>query len=226
MPTLHDANFVAGAVRLQDLPPDAGHEVAFAGRSNAGKSSALNILTGRAGLARVSKTPGRTQQLNVFALDTDHRLIDLPGYGYARVPHGLRQSFLTLTARYLSDRQCLKALVLLADIRHGLKAEDWALLRHRADLPILVLLSKADKINRSERNKQTELIAEEAPDNAFLLPFSSHSGEGVAEARAMVLGFLDLGDGTPKKGSKGGRWLSETPNEGGQPTNGGKNREK
>lgn len=193
MPTLHDAAFVAGAVRLQDLPADAGHEVAFAGRSNAGKSSALNTLTGRAGLARVSKTPGRTQQLNVFALDLEHRLIDLPGYGYARVPQGLRQSFLTLTARYLTERRCLKALVLLADIRHGLKAEDQALLQQRADLPILVLLSKADKINRSDRNKQAREMAQTAPENAFLLPFSSHSGEGVAEARAIILDFLGLG---------------------------------
>jgi len=196
MITLAQAAFIAGAARLQDLPPDTGQEVAFAGRSNAGKSSALNTLTGRAGLARVSKTPGRTQQLNVFALDADHRLIDLPGYGYARVPQGLRQTFLTLTSRYLAERQSLRGLVLLADIRHGLKAEDHALLQDRADLPILILLSKADKINRSERHKRVQEVAAVAPENAFLLPFSSHNGEGVAEARAMILDFLKLGTRT------------------------------
>ncbi len=197
MPNLHDATFVAGAVRLRDLPPDTGYEVAFTGRSNAGKSSALNILTGRSGLARVSKTPGRTQQLNVFALDASHHLIDLPGYGYAKVPQALRQGFLTLISDYLSERRSLQALVLLADIRHGLKTEDRALLAKRADLPILVLLSKADKVNRSERAKQTREMAKSAPSNAFFLPFSAHSQEGVEEARALVLGFLKLDDRAP-----------------------------
>lgn len=187
---LHDAAFVAGAVRLQDLPFDGGREVAFTGRSNAGKSSALNALTGRAGLARVSKTPGRTQQLNVFSLDPGHHLIDLPGYGYAKVPQALRQSFLALISEYLTHRQSLRALVLLADIRHGLKAEDHDLLRSRADLPVLVLLSKADKVNRSERAKQAREMAKVAPDNAYFLPFSAHSNEGVEEARALILGFL------------------------------------
>ncbi|MHB8254770.1 MAG: ribosome biogenesis GTP-binding protein YihA/YsxC [Acidiferrobacter sp.] len=193
MSNLHDAAFVAGAVRLRDLPSDTGYEVAFTGRSNAGKSSALNALTGRAGLARVSKTPGRTQQLNVFALDSSHHLIDLPGYGYAKVPQALRQTFLTLISDYLAERRSLQALVLLADIRQGLKAEDHALLVKRADLPILVLLSKADKVNRSERAKQAREIAKTAPANAFFLPFSAHSNEGVEEARAIILGFLKLG---------------------------------
>lgn len=192
MLSLHDAAFVAGAVRLHDLPPDTGHEVAFTGRSNAGKSSALNALTGRAGLARVSKTPGRTQQLNVFALDAHHHLIDLPGYGYAKVPQALRQDFLTLISDYLSARRSLKALVLLADIRHGLKADDRALLAKRSDLPILVLLSKADKVNRSERARQTRAMAESAPANAFFLPFSALSREGVEEAQGLILGFLGL----------------------------------
>ncbi|HUW98044.1 MAG TPA: ribosome biogenesis GTP-binding protein YihA/YsxC [Acidiferrobacter sp.] len=192
MPDLHDAAFIAGAVKLRDLPPDTDYEVAFTGRSNAGKSSALNALTGRAGLARVSKTPGRTQQLNVFALDAGHRLIDLPGYGYAKVPQALRQTFLTLVYDYLSERRSLQALVLLADIRHGLKAEDRALLAARVDLPILVLLSKADKVNRGERAKQVREAAKAAPENAFFLPFSAHNNEGVEEARAMILGFLKL----------------------------------
>ena len=192
MSSLHDAAFVAGAVRLRDLPPDTGFEVAFTGRSNAGKSSALNALTGRAGLARVSKTPGRTQQLNVFALDANHHLIDLPGYGYAKVPQALRQTFLVLVSEYLSQRRSLRALVLLADIRHGLKAEDHALLVTRADLPILVLLSKSDKVNRSERAKAAREIAKTAPANAFILPFSAHSHEGVEDARAMILEFLKL----------------------------------
>ncbi|WP_297446291.1 ribosome biogenesis GTP-binding protein YihA/YsxC [Acidiferrobacter sp.] len=192
MPTLRDAVFLLGAPRVRDLPPDIGAEVAFAGRSNAGKSSALNALTGHTGLARVSKTPGRTQQLNVFGLADDRRLIDLPGYGYARVPQALRHTFIALTTEYLERRQSLKGLVLLADIRQGLKTEDHMLLQSRTDIPILVLLSKADKINRGERQRTLREMVKIAPETAYLLPFSAHTGDGLEETRDTVLQWLGL----------------------------------
>ncbi|WP_298135175.1 ribosome biogenesis GTP-binding protein YihA/YsxC [Acidiferrobacter sp.] len=192
MPTLRDAVFVLGAPRVRDLPPDTGVEIAFAGRSNAGKSSALNALTGQNGLARVSKTPGRTQQLNVFALSPGHRLVDLPGYGYAKVPQALRHAFLALTTDYFQIRRSLKGLVLVADIRQGLKGEDHALLEGRADIPVLVLLSKADKITRGERQHRARELAQGAPETATLLPFSALDGTGVEEARHWVLQSLGL----------------------------------
>ncbi len=187
---LADAAFVAGAAQLADLPPDHGWEVAFTGRSNAGKSTALNALTGKTGLARVSKTPGRTQQLNVFALDAAHRLVDLPGYGYARAPEAVRAALGALVSAYLRRRRCLKALVLLADIRRGLNDDDRALLTARGDLSLLVLLSKADKVGRGERARQTARVREEAPQHARVLAFSAREREGIEIARAWVLGFL------------------------------------
>ncbi len=201
MPTLRDAAFLMGAPSVRDLPPDTGAEVAFGGRSNAGKSSALNALTGQTGLARVSKTPGRTQQLNVFALSRDHRLIDLPGYGYAKVPQALRHTFLALTTAYLEERRSLKGLVLLADIRQGLKAEDHALLQSRVDVPILVLLSKADKVNRNERHRLLREMAQVAPETAYLLPFSSLSREGLEETQETVLSWLGLGPAAARDAS-------------------------
>ncbi|MDA8390063.1 MAG: ribosome biogenesis GTP-binding protein YihA/YsxC [Gammaproteobacteria bacterium] len=190
MLSLHDAAFVAGAARLADLPADYGREVAFTGRSNAGKSSALNRLTGQAGLARVSKTPGRTQQLNVFALDGGHRLIDLPGYGYAKVPEALRRRFAGLLEGYLHNRQSLCGLVLLADIRQGLKDEDQNLVRARGDIPILILLSKADKLSRGGQKARVLAVAKTVPEHCYVLPFSAHTGDGVDEARNRVEAFL------------------------------------
>ncbi len=190
MTSLADAAFLMGAPRVRDLPPDTGAEVAFAGRSNAGKSSALNALTGRSSLARVSKTPGRTQQLNVFVLGPALRLVDLPGYGYAKVPHALRHGFAALASDYVAARQSLRGLVLVADIRQGLKDEDHGLLARRPGLPVLVLLSKVDKLNRAERDRRWREITADLSGRATLLSFSAHTGEGVAAARAAVLDFL------------------------------------
>lgn len=138
--------------RVPHLPEDSGYEVAFAGRSNAGKSSALNCLTGIKGLARTSKTPGRTQLINLFTLDTERRLVDLPGYGYAKVALQVKIDWQKNLAHYLEVRQSLNALVLLMDVRHPLKdldlmMVDWALNR---ELPVRILLTKADKLSRSE----------------------------------------------------------------------------
>jgi GTP-binding protein len=144
------ARFLTSVPDTRRAPPDEGAEVAFAGRSNAGKSSALNAITRQKALARTSKTPGRTQQLNFFAIDDRHRLVDLPGYGYARVPEKLKLQWQRNMTRYLETRRCLRGLVLLMDCRHPLTDHDLQLLnwcRH-AGLPVHVLLTKADKLKR------------------------------------------------------------------------------
>ncbi len=140
--------FLTSAARLEQLPEDTGVEVAFAGRSNAGKSSALNRLTQQKGLARASKTPGRTQLINLFTLIDDKRLVDLPGYGFAKVSLQVKKRWQQTLAQYLQQRHCLRGLVLLSDIRHPLKELDvnmldWAV---KVALPIQLLLSKADKL--------------------------------------------------------------------------------
>lgn len=146
------ASFLKSAARVNQLPPDEGIEVAFAGRSNAGKSSALNCLTGIKQLARTSKMPGRTQLINLFQLDEQRRLVDLPGYGYAKVAQEIKQDWQQHLAHYLEVRQCLHGLILLMDCRHPLKELDqtmidWSLARR---LPVHILLTKADKLSRSE----------------------------------------------------------------------------
>lgn len=149
------ATFLTSAPDIKALPADQGIEVAFAGRSNAGKSSALNTLTRQNSLARTSKTPGRTQLINTFSLDADRRLIDLPGYGFAKVPLAVKEKWQKSLAEYLQKRQSLKGLVVLMDIRHPLKDLDqdlisWAV---ASDLPVLVLLTKADKLASGARKK-------------------------------------------------------------------------
>jgi len=146
------AEFIKSAAKVDQLPADEGYEVAFAGRSNAGKSSALNCLTGIRQLARTSKTPGRTQLINLFAIGPSRRLVDLPGYGYAKVALQVKHDWQKNLAHYLEVRQCLRGLVLLMDCRHPLKdldqmMVDWALDRQ---IPVHILLTKADKISRSE----------------------------------------------------------------------------
>ncbi len=149
--TYRKACFLKGVARLSALPADVGVEVAFAGRSNAGKSSVINALTGRAALARISKTPGRTQQLNFFVLDDDeHRLVDLPGYGYANVPIAVKRRWSDLVEGYLGSRRSLMGVVLLMDARRPFtdadsQLVDWCV---HAGLAIHVLLNKADKLSR------------------------------------------------------------------------------
>ena len=146
------AVFLKSAARVDQLPDDSGYEIAFAGRSNAGKSSALNCLTTLKGLARTSKTPGRTQLINLFSLDEKRRLVDLPGYGYAKVALQVKEEWQKHLAHYLEARQCLRGLILLMDVRHPLKELDqmmidWALNR---ELPVHILLTKSDKLSKSE----------------------------------------------------------------------------
>ncbi|WP_032093226.1 ribosome biogenesis GTP-binding protein YihA/YsxC [Necropsobacter rosorum] len=163
----HKTRFLTSAPNIKALPPDEGIEIAFAGRSNAGKSTALNALTQQKNLARTSKTPGRTQLINLFEVEPQCKLVDLPGYGYAAVPEQMKIQWQKALGEYLRQRDCLGGLVVLMDIRHPLKDLDqqmvqWAV---TADLPVLILLTKADKLSQSARSKQVKMVRE------AILPF-------------------------------------------------------
>jgi GTP-binding protein len=153
---LSKATFTISAPDIRKLPEDSGIEVAFAGRSNAGKSSALNTLTNQKGLARTSKTPGRTQLINVFEIDNNKRLIDLPGYGFAKVPLEMKKKWQKALGEYLEKRESLKGLVVLMDIRHPLKDLDMDLIEWAVDgnLPVLALLTKCDKLSQGKRSTE------------------------------------------------------------------------
>jgi GTP-binding protein len=183
------AVFLRAAGRIGELPPPGPPEVAFAGRSNVGKSSAINALTGRRALARTSKTPGRTQTINFYALGEDARLADLPGYGYARVPQSLRAHWRELVGAYLRSATRLAGVVIVMDARHPFTALDEQLIEWLGDIPSFVLLTKADKLSRSA---QATLVAETARrlgrDRATL--FSSITRQGVDECRDRVEGWL------------------------------------
>lgn len=196
---LQGASFVLAAHRISQLPADEGAEVAFAGRSNAGKSSALNALTGHKGLARTSKTPGRTQQMVAFALPASGaaeawRLIDLPGYGYAKVPAELREHWKQEIDAYLHQRRSLRGVVLIADIRHPLKEFDRMMLQFcfSQALPCHLLLTKADKLSRNQAAQALAAVRKSFPDglHATVQAFSSPAGTGVEEARAQVIELL------------------------------------
>ena len=156
------ARYLLGASELSQLPPDEGVEIAFAGRSNAGKSSALNRLTENKNLARTSKTPGRTQLINVFTLDEHRRLIDLPGYGFAKVSKQVKKHWDQVLSEYLQTRLSLKALVILIDIRHPDKDMDWSMIHWalQANLAVMVLLSKSDKVKQGVKSKAVREVKE------------------------------------------------------------------
>ena len=144
------AQFVTSAFELSQLLPDEGQEIAFAGRSNAGKSSAINCLTGQKGLCKTSKTPGRTQLINFFALDEKHKLVDLPGYGFAKVPKKMRSHWDQVLSSFLLQREALEGLVIVVDIRRGISDLDWALIDMVGSrLRLHILLTKSDKLSRS-----------------------------------------------------------------------------
>jgi GTP-binding protein len=187
--------FLTSAGPTGGLPPDDLPELAFAGRSNVGKSSAINALAGRKRLAFFSKTPGRTQTINFFDLAGRARLVDLPGYGYAKVPQAVRAQWDQLVGGYLGSRRALAGVVVLMDARHPFTAHDEHLLQwlRPAGRRLLVLLSKCDKLSRQERTKVLKAArARLARDTlaAEVLLFSSQSGDGVEEARALLDGWL------------------------------------
>jgi GTP-binding protein len=182
---------VLSAPDIRRLPEDSGIEVAFAGRSNAGKSSALNTLTNQKGLARISKTPGRTQLINVFEVAENKRLVDLPGYGFAKVPLEMKKKWQKALGEYLEKRESLKGLVVLMDIRHPLKDLDMDLIEWAADsdLPVLALLTKCDKLSQGKRSAEVLKVTKSLANlnaNIRVQAFSSLKYTGAEQANAII----------------------------------------
>lgn len=186
-PHYNQATFLLSAPSMAELPSDTGIEVAFIGRSNAGKSSAMNTITGIKGLARTSKTPGRTQTMNLFGLDEKRRLVDLPGYGYAKVPLAVKQRWQKVLHEYLERRVSLAGLVLVMDIRHPLKETDqqyieWATI---AEVPVHILLTKSDKLSRGAALDTLQQVRNALQRYGELVStqlFSAHDRTGLDEA--------------------------------------------
>lgn len=193
------AKFLKSVPSIADACDDIGREIAFAGRSNAGKSSAINTITNIKSLARTSKTPGRTQHLVFFELDDDHRLVDLPGYGYARVSEKTKRQWQHHMSEYLSHRQSLMGLVLVMDVRHPLTDYDRQMLDwcQQTGLPVHILLTKADKLKRgAAKNTLMQVVAElqRIGLESSVQLFSSLKKEGVDDARGLLdewMGFSD-----------------------------------
>lgn len=195
MSILSDSRYLASAHELHELPADVGAEVAFAGRSNAGKSSAINALAGRRKLAFVSRTPGRTQTINFFECGTNRRLVDLPGYGYAAVPQRERKHWGELISAYLQSRASLRGLVVIVDARHPLTPLDRQLLDWHAQSgqPVLVLLTKADKLSRSDAAKALKRAQGVLPrlhPQATAQLFSAVDGTGQRHALGVISAWL------------------------------------
>ncbi|RMD91813.1 MAG: YihA family ribosome biogenesis GTP-binding protein [Alphaproteobacteria bacterium] len=187
--------FLKGVVRMEDLPPADRIELCFAGRSNVGKSSLINALTGRKGLARASNTPGRTQEINFFALGESHYLVDLPGYGFANAPVKVVERWQKLMKAYLSGRPNLRRAFLLIDARHGVKPVDEEImaLLDRAAVTFQVVLTKADKLKSAARGKVLAQLGERLARHPAAFPeiviTSSQSGEGIPTLRAIIAGI-------------------------------------
>jgi GTP-binding protein len=194
MPFYPHVTFLTSAAEANQLAPDIGREIAFAGRSNAGKSSAINAITQRTALARVSRTPGRTQLINFFELGEERRLVDLPGYGFAKVPEQVRARWLGLMEHYFNVRESLVGLVLIVDSRRGLGAEDtamleWMLARGRH---AHILLTKSDKLNRRDAERVLRETRAACSDTAVTAQlFSAHARTGIDLAREVLQRWLE-----------------------------------
>jgi len=186
------AAFLRAAARVADLPPAGPPEIAFAGRSNVGKSSAINALADRRALARTSKTPGRTQTINFYTLGDEARLVDLPGYGYARVPQSMRAQWRELVGAYLGTADTLVGVVLLMDARHPLTPLDLQLIEWLGERRLLVLLSKADKLSRSTQGELLREVRRRLGRDSVTL-FSSVTRQGVDECRDLLGEWLRAG---------------------------------
>ncbi len=194
----HNLSFNLSVNKLAQLPKDDGYEVAFAGRSNAGKSSAINTITQNKKLARISKTPGRTQLINYFNLDNQHRVVDLPGYGYAKVPEKIKQHWQELINAYLTNRRSLMGIILLMDVRHPLKPFDEQLLEWCASggMPIHVLLTKSDKLKSNPAKNalfQVRNALEKINPQASIQLFSATKGTGLNLVTNKLDEWLHLG---------------------------------
>ncbi|MDJ0917249.1 MAG: ribosome biogenesis GTP-binding protein YihA/YsxC [Woeseiaceae bacterium] len=187
-----DAVFIKSANALSQFVPDTGGEVAFAGRSNAGKSSAINIIVNRRQFARTSKTPGRTQLVNFFRLDGDRRIVDLPGYGFARVADAMREHWGNLLADYFETRKSLRGLILIVDIRRQLTDFDRQMLEfaESVGLPVHVLLTKSDKLKKGQAANALLGVRKELGDRASVQLFSALKRSGEEEARDVLERFL------------------------------------
>jgi len=206
-PLYHRAEFLLSAPNLKTTPEDIEYEVAFAGRSNAGKSSAINTLTNQRSLARTSKTPGRTQQLVYFKLDEQRCLVDLPGYGYAKVPRDIQIKWQKELERYLEKRKALNGLVLLVDIRRNLAEYDLQMIDYAAhlNLDVFVALTKADKLNRNGAKNAlfaAQKLLKESSANVQIELFSSLKKEGIEEIHTWLDSHLNTENNTKKSPGK------------------------
>jgi GTP-binding protein len=202
-PLLHSPEFILGAHTASQWPEDVGAEIAFAGRSNVGKSSAINSIVGRKSLARTSKTPGRTQQINFFQLEPALRIVDLPGYGFAKVPLDVRRHWEQSITEYLAERESLRGLVILMDIRRPLTDLDEQMLNWTGDLglAIHVLLTKADKLKHGAATNTLLKLGRELaayPGECTLQLFSAPNRTGVSEARQKLVSWL-TGEGASEQ---------------------------
>lgn len=187
-----EARFLVSAARAEQFLPDEGSEVAFAGRSNSGKSTAINAILGRKQLARTSKTPGRTQLVNFFAVGPRRRVVDLPGYGFARVAPAVQAHWRELSEAYFIGRRCLNGLLLIVDARRGFMDFDLQMLAWMAALghPVHILLAKADKLSREEAAKCLATATTAAGPGVTLQLFSGRTGDGVSAARERMQALL------------------------------------
>ena len=186
--------FIVSAVRSKQYPPDNGAEVAIIGRSNSGKSSTLNAICTRRKLAKTSKTPGRTQTINFFEVMKDKRLVDLPGYGYARATAFEQKKWSAFITQYFAERQSLQGVVIVMDARRPLMQNDWQVIHWLDDIAFHILLNKTDKLKRSEAARCLQKTSATLTDyRASLQLFSAHSGQGVAEAREQLSTWLGIG---------------------------------
>ena len=192
-PKLAKAKFLTSAPTLAHCPPECGPEIGFCGRSNAGKSSALNTLTGQKSLARVSKTPGRTQLINFFEVPhTGGFLVDLPGYGFAKVPEAMKKQWQQHLGEFLAERRTLTGLVLLMDVRHPMTKLDEQMLSFadNRNMHTLLLLTKSDKLSRNQASKARLTVQKQRPQS-LVLNFSSLDKTGITEASAWITHHLD-----------------------------------
>ncbi|MFK8029973.1 MAG: ribosome biogenesis GTP-binding protein YihA/YsxC [Gammaproteobacteria bacterium] len=194
MSRFQTVQFLKSANDIGGFPPDEGHEVAFAGRSNAGKSTAINVLTQRRGLARTSKTPGRTQLINFFELPDSRRLVDLPGYGFAKAPKNVQRHWQELMGDYFEHRKCLSGLIVMMDSRRPLMPYDRQMLEYavEAECPVHILLTKSDKLSRGAAAKSFQQTRKQLAEGVSIQLFSALKKQGVDEAREVLASLLHL----------------------------------
>ena len=215
MPAYPHVRFLTSANRREQFVADSGAEVAVAGRSNAGKSTAINALTQRKSLAKTSKTPGATRLINFFELEPERRLVDLPGYGYAAVAGEMRRHWGQLVEQYFASRRSLRGVIVVMDIRHPLTPhdEDMLGLAQSRTVPVHILLAKADKLSRGAAQQATAAVRRAVGPSVGVQAFSAMSGTGVVEARGRLEAWLHGRQSTVSRSQK-----KETPAGPAEPT--------